>query len=445
MPVTLPSTPLATQADLDALAARVAALEHDTPPVDKPSPDGTTTQTPGVVLIDKHLAKWALVADTVRPPNRISYNGAVDPVTGNVSKIGVYSGGQLFQWATGGVWVADGNGAWTATADPTLPPPQPGTLYKVANGQIYDPAGKVFKARGPNVKFLNWPDNQDEIIHFAIADKATCNPLLSTFPGTTAIRLDCFEAMSQFGVAQPAALYPWIDALVAKGVVVEVECHVYPGVLQGNDLNQVCAWYAALAAHYKDQPRVWWGTQNEPDPNTGDVNAMLRGIIGAIRGAGNNSPIMICVDSYNGLDGAFLAQQHNLVWDQHFYGWTSGYSTDQNTVNANLLGYWQTSQQYRSADGVIPMIVGEFGTAGYWNPDHGFVAEGQGIDANWQQVLTAVYTAPYLSGYLQWNYNTPNTSTGSPIIDLLLLPPYDGSGVTRYGGQQLRAAIASGA
>src|SRR6476660_4744787 len=108
MAVTLPSTPLAAQADLESLAlavstlsARVTVLEHTTPippPVDKPSPDGAMTNVVGYTLTDKFLAKYALVADTVRPPNRISRNGSVDPVTGNVSSIGIFNGGQCYQW-----------------------------------------------------------------------------------------------------------------------------------------------------------------------------------------------------------------------------------------------------------------------------------------------------------------------------------------------------------
>jgi len=101
MAVTLPTTPLAVQADLESLAlavstlsARVTVLEHTTPPVSKVSPDGSFVVIPGSTLTDKNLAGYSLVADTVRPPFRVARGGTTDPVTGNVSKIGIYNQGQ---------------------------------------------------------------------------------------------------------------------------------------------------------------------------------------------------------------------------------------------------------------------------------------------------------------------------------------------------------------
>jgi len=437
MAVVLPSTPLATQADLDALAARVAALEHATPippPVDKPSPDGTTTTALGIVLTDKYLAKWALVADTVRPPNRISYNGAVDPVTGEVTRIGVYSGGQLFQWATGGVWVADGNGAWTPTADPTVPAPvpMPGTYYRASGGQIVDPSGKPFRARGLNAPFMNWPDNQDAWIQWPLKNLPACTPLLDQFPGLNYVRLPAFYSMTQIGRAQLASLRPYLDALAAKGVVVEVECHIYPAVLTGNDLNTVCQWYASIAAAYKDVPQIIFACQNEPqDDGQGSISKMNVAIYNAIRGAGNGTLILGSGNGQyetKGLNAADFASFRNWGWGLHIYNWETGNSIDQAVINQDIANRINAFSAIHSADGATPVIVTEFGDA----------TDGMHPDPGWQQVLNGCYHNPG-SGYAQWYWNPPVSNTTG---DNLIMP--DGVSLTA-AGQALRAAIASGA
>src|SRR4051812_24706441 len=61
----------------------------------------------------------------------------------------------------------------------------------------------------------------------------------------------------------------------------------------------------------------------------------------AIRGAGNNNPILLEISGYpgnwtNALDPSVYASMTNTIWDPHFYGWVPRYSTDQATVDQAL-------------------------------------------------------------------------------------------------------------
>ena len=107
----------------------------------------------------------------------------------------------------------------------------------------------------------------------------------------------------------------------------------------------------------------------------------------------------------------------NIVWDFHFYGWDSGYSTDQATVNAALLGSASAgqgilaAQTITSADGLVPVLIGEYGNS----------TDGQNIDPNWVQVITAVETSGY--GSAAWEFNTGG------VADVLV----SGGTLTAYG------------
>ena len=70
----------------------------------------------------------------------------------------------------------------------------------------------------------------------------------------------------------------------------------------------------------------------------------------------------------------------NIVWDLHYYGWVSGYSTSQSAVNQSLASSVNAAQTITSADGKVPVVIGEYGPA----------TDGQNTDANANQVLQAV-------------------------------------------------------
>lgn len=444
MAITLPSTPLAAQADLDALAARVAALEHVTPPpppVVKPSPDGTTTSAVGVTLTDKSLATYALVADTVRPPNRIARNGIVDPVTGNVSRLGVYAGGQCFQWATGGVWVADGNGVWTQTADPTTPPPPPGSIYKVANGQIYDPAGNPWRAQG--ICLLTGTARN-------LVRSAACDPLLTQMPKTTGVVL----ASQAFSTYDVAVYLGYVDQavqwLTAMGVVVILADYTNTddstGAITGGLLATCVAYHAALAARYKDNHRVWF----MPGPNEGrppaDASAQHRACYDAIRGAGNTAPIIFyeqnvtSTGDFNGIDNSVgrYNEMEGIVWSLHPYGgWpgvVGGNESNPADCDRSLLNGITATQAAtpKSKDGTIPIIFAEFGNA-YGNNLP--ITSG----TLFQRVATYGPTIPGCSGWFGWVGYWPGSDANAG--DNVFNPNDTTQLVAGYGDVLARAMI----
>jgi hypothetical protein len=316
----------------------------------------------------------------------------------------------------------------------------------VSGGRFIDDHGKDVHLRGPNLRFLNWPDNQNAIMHHPIADHPTCTPLVNVFPGLNCVRFDAFESMAQIGAASPDKIIPYIDSLVAQGLFVEVECHVYPTVLTGGALDQVCQWYGQLATRYKDEPKVIWGTQNEPG---GPPDEEISRIYDAIRGAGNGNVILICPEggwSYANMNPALYGRYENCGLDYHYYGWMPDYSKDPNAIDQDLYNRYMNSKAYQTADGDLPFVVGEFSPCGYQNSNAIFVEDAFWIDPNGMEIIDAVYRASYLSGWLQWWWNTPECSQKNGI-GFLIKPDgnYNGSALTEHGGIQLRDALARGA
>ncbi len=237
--------------------------------------------------------------------------------------------------------------------------------FHVANGQIIDPNGNVYIARG---------------IDIGPQDMATvAQSLTSTFPGANFIRLATWDTA-------PYSLSDYenfVSQMTAKGVVVEIEDHAYPspGTYTGSQLTTESNWYASLASAFANNPYVWFGTMNEP--NSGSYGSSEAAITtqevatyNAIRGAGNNSMIMMELDGGGnpgsvgagfGMTASAYASMTNIAWDLHYYGWHSGYSTDQSTVTSDLLGSVSggygiaAAQTITSADGTVPVIIGEFG------------------------------------------------------------------------------------
>jgi hypothetical protein len=130
-----------------------------------------------------------------------------------------------------------------------------------------------------------------------------------------------------------------------------------------------------------------------------------------------------------------------VVWDIHYYGWLPNYSTDQNVVDRKLQEMIDQGMSYRSLDGPIPSICGEFSPAGFQGSNAIFVENQFWIDPNGLQVIDAVYRNQNLCGWTQWYWNTPETTQSNGIGHLLKLPNLDGSSLTENGGQQCRAAI----
>ncbi len=299
----------------------------------------------------------------------------------------------------------------TSTNTPTTPTPTATGNFRVANGKIYDPQGTVFFARGIN-----------------IGDPNIGQSVLDLFPGITFVRF-------AIGSYQPPSYFQNIvNTLTAKHVVVEIEYHPWPLTRAYPDAAEA-QWYASLAQAYKNNPYVWFGTMNEPQNGYGadeaNITAEQMSVYNAIRGTGSQAIVMLeagvgagnpqTVGAGSGLTESSYATMHNVVWDLHFYGWVANGSTDQNYMNSLLLGSPSShagvsaAQTIRSADGIIPVIVGEFGNS----------TDGATIDANGNQVISAVTSyGPTIgtSGFAAWHWfasNNPGdllTQYGQPIL-----------------------------
>ena len=419
--------------------------------VPQASPDGARINTPTGWLIDAMGNRFSLVR-TVGKGMQIKINAFIDGITQNVLALQM-QGGVCLQETSAPAWYAYGGqpGNWTETTAPPdsgggggpTPPPVSGGI-RVRGGRFIDEAGNDVHLHGPNIRALNWPDNQNMILNTPIADRPSCTPLVNVFPGTNCIRFDAFESMAQIGAASPDKLIPYIDSIVRQGIFAEVECHVYPTLLTGSNLDQVCQWYAQLATHYRDEPKVIWGTQNEPDGNPDDE---ISRIYDAIRGAGNGNVILACPEggwSYQNMNPANYRRYENLAFDYHYYGWMNGYSMDPNTIDQDLHGRYENSKQFQTKDGDMPFVVGEFSPCGFQNTNAIFVENQFWIDPNGMLVIDAVYRAKFLSGWLQWLWNEQHTSQPNGIGHLIRPDGnFNGSVLTEHGGIQLRDALAA--
>lgn len=261
--------------------------------------------------------------------------------------------------------------------------------FHVVGGQIIAPNGQPFIARGINIG----PDKIGEAV-----SNGAATPLLTTFPGINMIR---FADGSR---SSPDALRSFISTLTAKGIVVEIEDHPWPLVnaYSGGDLQAEASWFAALATAFKDNPFVWFGAQNEPQG--GDISSEHAAVYKAVRGAGNNNPIMLDLMGGGvpnaltvGINASAYASMTNVVWDFHCYNWIVNYSTDQATIEAKLKDTTAQVQQITSADGKMPVIIGEYGDS----------TSGNSPDPGGKETVAAVINggSAGLYGSLAWNWS----------------------------------------
>jgi|1185.fasta_scaffold24175_1 hypothetical protein len=302
--------------------------------------------------------------------------------------------------------------------------------FQTVNGQVLDPGGKVFTARGINI---------------SPSQMGAANQVLALFPGLNFVRLTVTDYQSSDTYAA------FVNTMTSHGIVVEFEDHtssdgangggergvVFTGPLLTNELS----WYSSVARTFASNPYVWFGTDNEPsatDPISGQRNpAMLstwqQQTYNAIRGAGNNNPIMLelpgggypdgtSIAAY-GMDPSVYAKMSNVLVDFHLYGWSSNFSPDQQTVDAAMTAMARGAQTMVSANGTVPVIIGEYGPS----------TQGETIDANANQVLQAAQHNDQTIGAaaFTWSGSGPDTLT-------------DGQGHLTAYGQEVAQWIASG-
>jgi hypothetical protein len=260
--------------------------------------------------------------------------------------------------------------------------------FNAANGTITTPDGQAFLAAGVGLE-----DNE--------VTASTASQILSLLPGTNMVRL----GITSLTTPLSSTLQAFITQLTNAGVVVEIEDHNAEGfassganVPSGSALTNELTWYTAMAQQYASNPYVWFGTMNEPTnpTNQAAVSTQEEDIYNAIRGAGNSNPILLEQLggwTTTGLVAADYASMTNVIWDTHIYGWESSYSTNQATVSSDLAFQVADAQSIQTAEGVVPVIIGEYGPS----------TDGTTTDPNGNQVIAAVQGSGV--GALAWNWN----------------------------------------
>lgn len=336
---------------------------------------------------------------------------------------------------------ASGQPAWTnssvmawlfkqAAAATTPTPPIPG--FSISQGQIIGPDGKPWLASGININ--DWQ----------VGD-ATAGKVHKLIPGTNVLRVNVHSPFPT-----PASLKPLVDAMTARQTVMIFEDHdgISAPPKTGADLTAESAFYSAMAAANKDNPYVWFGTYNEPGngSNLAAITVQEVATYNAVRNAGSNAFVLMEEPSggnpqlvgsqAKGYDGkgpltvAAYATMHNIIWDLHYYGWVTNGNTDPTVVKAGLMGSVANAQgilaaqSIQSADGLVPVIIGETGNS----------SSGDAVDANGAVVDDVVGKSGY--GYIFWGWNPdPNGDQFTA----------DGVNPTPVYGKQVQAIIAASA
>lgn len=303
-----------------------------------------------------------------------------------------------------------------------------GSFY-TSDGQIIAPDGSVFVAAGINIMESEEP---------------TVAQIKADFPGINFVRLAIYD------YASPSALSAYVTSLTNAGIVVELENH-YNGagnagggqgtIFTGSALATEQAWYSSVAAAFKSNPYVWFGTNNEPSETDSSGNndpaalsAWQQTTYNTIRATGNTNPVMLETTVWNtsqvnvGYTASDYSAMSNVIWDQHWYGWITGYNTTQTTNTSALESVIAQDQQITGANGIIPVLIGEYGNS----------TSGTTIDPNGSQTVTAVeqvVQAGYASGGAAWVWDSGNPGDG-------LITEWGGTTLSSYG-QQVAAAIAA--
>lgn len=348
-------------------------------------------------------------------------------------------------------------GAFTGTGG------APTGAFSVSGGQLIGPNGSPFVLRG----FAIMPDA-------AVPSPAT---LATQFPGTNFINW----ASGQKSGAGYTSFLPasnWfsnVDAFLAAGFVTMISDYTpgAPSCRTGSDLQGAYDWYAAWATHYATNPNVMFTSQNECFMNGNDFN-YFRGLYAAIRNAekavtGSVAHMIwmepgdeqqncsnaggISGNIFNGtftLGGTTFSGMTHVGYNMHTYPWNyPGGSQNNCGGSGNALSDYTSAlvkevltyhNAASSADGVMPVIMGEGGnsTGGNSNPpDDRFI---NGLYATVNAWLTETgQGSSGITGYAAWLYNYDNFFFApNPDTDTLYL----NGAVTSPFGTQVKANIA---
>ncbi|PPQ33687.1 cellulase family glycosylhydrolase [Rhodopila globiformis] len=264
--------------------------------------------------------------------------------------------------------------------------------FQVSNGQILDPTGAVYTAKG---------------IDIGPSDMGAADQVLADFPGINFVRLmvDTYQP--------PSAYAAFVNTMTAHGVVVEFEDHTSSdgsdsggarGVaFTGQQLTNELNWYSSIAQAYASNPYVWFGTDNEP-PIAG-LSPWEQATYNAIRGTGNSNPIMMSVPgggypeaqsiSDYGMNPSVYAPMSNVIVDVHLYGWSSNYDPNQQAVTTALDDMVNSAHTMTTANGPAPVILGEYGPS----------TDGLTVDANSSQVIQLAQNSSNVAGAVAFSWS----------------------------------------
>lgn len=334
------------------------------------------------------------------------------------------------------VFVTNSNGAGPAGGVQSL-----ATTLSGGTGQfsvsgpntILTPQGVTFKGMGMNIYDVDAFDGG--------AISASNDYPHQKFPPANFLRYTCFDYA---GIDAPSSQ---LDAIVNKWTnngngpsVIEFECHLSGSgsLLEGTTLTAWCGWYQSLAARYKNNPYVWFASQNEPwvDGNTvssatrpdgavisnvSTTTAMIWGIYNAVRAGGNIAPFIVmsrAVADPTGITQTFdsdtLTGMSSHVWDLHIYAATSGNSTSLSTALASIPPYISALQAFPG--GNVPVLCLECG-----NSTSGSTSDGEAGGIIMQAVQTLVNNGS-LACLAEWEWfesenpgDVDQLVTGGPV------------------------------
>jgi hypothetical protein len=244
--------------------------------------------------------------------------------------------------------------------------------FHASNGQIIGPDGKPFIAHGININ--DWALSQ------AVTDFNAVTPLLTLFPGTNFIRL-----AAQTLDDTPEMYRPFINAMTAKGMVVMIDDHHnFPSnAFTGAELIKVIQWFTGMARAFGNNHDVWYQVHNENEG--GDISAEHQAVYQAIRPITNSMILFDPIGGGNpppsqGLNRAVYATMHNVAFDEHVYPWMFKGETNTTVITAKIREFIADMQTVTSADGSIPVVLGEVGPS----------SSGDDTDANGTNVVEAL-------------------------------------------------------
>lgn len=226
--------------------------------------------------------------------------------------------------------------------------------FTISQGRVLGPNGSPFRTKG-----------------VAMTDKSMipAAQLIATIPGLNVVNFALGSETGGLGGGYQAAIansaiFSWTDDAVSRGLVVILSDYPagQPPARTGSDLTNCANWYATLATHYVNQPRVWWTTENEAST---DINQYWSTIYAAIRGTGNKGLIWLEGDFGNfqftgTANGATYANMTGVGFNVHSYE-VSGASTQAqaDSTKAGWIRNWQALGN--SLDGLMPVFMGEGG------------------------------------------------------------------------------------